>query len=87
MKSENRYLYQDGERISSTLSQQAAAEARWLAGARGCGKRPTAREQRDQRIRELAYFRAQRRGFVPGFEVQDWLAAEEEIDSAFRDYQ
>jgi hypothetical protein len=26
-----------------------------------------------------AFFRAERRGFAPGFEVEDWLAAEAEI--------
>ncbi|QJD30784.1 sterol desaturase family protein [Methylococcus geothermalis] len=30
-------------------------------------------------IAEAAYFRAEKRGFVPGFEMFDWLAAEREI--------
>lgn len=30
-------------------------------------------------IAERAYFKAERRGFVPGFELDDWLAAEREI--------
>jgi hypothetical protein len=33
-------------------------------------------------IAEAAYYRAQRRGFAPGAELQDWLAAEAEIDHA-----
>ncbi len=33
-------------------------------------------------IARLAYFRAERRGFAPGGEVQDWLAAEAEVDAA-----
>jgi hypothetical protein len=36
---------------------------------------------REARIRENAYFRAQCRGFEPGRELDDWLAAEREIDS------
>ena len=28
---------------------------------------------------ERAYFRAERRGFVPGHELEDWLAAEREV--------
>jgi hypothetical protein len=32
-------------------------------------------------IAEAAYFRAERRNFVGGREMDDWLAAEEEIDS------
>ncbi len=31
------------------------------------------------RIAEAAYYRAERRGFAGGSEVEDWLAAEEEI--------
>lgn len=30
-------------------------------------------------IAEAAYFRAEKRGFVPGFEMFDWLAAEREV--------
>jgi Protein of unknown function (DUF2934) len=30
-------------------------------------------------IELAAYFRAERRGFVPGFEAEDWFAAEAEI--------
>jgi hypothetical protein len=31
-------------------------------------------------IAEAAYLRSERRGFVPGFEEEDWLAAEKEVD-------
>ena len=30
-------------------------------------------------IAEAAYFRAQKRGFIPGLEAQDWLDAEAEV--------
>jgi hypothetical protein len=30
-------------------------------------------------IAEAAYYRAERRGFAPGRETEDWLAAEAEI--------
>jgi hypothetical protein len=30
-------------------------------------------------IAERAYFKAERRGFVPGHELEDWLAAEREV--------
>jgi hypothetical protein len=30
-------------------------------------------------VAEAAYYRAERRGFAPGSEMEDWLAAEEEI--------
>ncbi len=31
-------------------------------------------------VAEAAYFRAERRGFAPGHELEDWLAAEREIE-------
>lgn len=34
---------------------------------------------REARIAEAAYFRAQKRGFEPGHELDDWLAAEAEL--------
>jgi len=37
---------------------------------------------RDQMIAEAAYYLAERRGFAPGYELADWLAAEREIDRA-----
>lgn len=33
----------------------------------------------DERIAELAYYKAESRGFEPGYEMQDWLEAEQEI--------
>ena len=32
-------------------------------------------------IAEAAYFGAERRGFAPGHEQEDWLAAEAEVDA------
>ena len=37
-------------------------------------------EERHRLIAEAAYFRASQRGFPGGAEVEDWLAAEAEID-------
>ena len=39
-------------------------------------------EERRRKITEAAYYRAERRGFAPGYEEADWLAAEKEIDQA-----
>jgi Protein of unknown function (DUF2934) len=39
--------------------------------------RPTP-EEVQRWIAEAAYYRAERRGFEPGYEVEDWLAAEAE---------
>jgi hypothetical protein len=37
-------------------------------------------QDRHASIAEAAYFRSQDRGFVPGYELEDWLAAEAEVD-------
>ncbi|HEX4051557.1 MAG TPA: DUF2934 domain-containing protein [Steroidobacteraceae bacterium] len=39
-------------------------------------------ERRQSMIAEAAYHLAQRRGFEPGYELDDWLTAEAEVDSA-----
>jgi hypothetical protein len=38
-------------------------------------------KDRYERIAEAAYLRAERRGFEPGHELEDWLAAEQEVDA------
>jgi hypothetical protein len=37
-------------------------------------------EKRAALIAQAAYFRAEKRGFAPGRETEDWLAAEQEVD-------
>jgi hypothetical protein len=41
---------------------------------------PSFSESREARIAEAAYWRAERRGFTAGYELDDWLEAEREID-------
>jgi hypothetical protein len=41
-------------------------------------------QQRQRQIAELAYYKAQQRGFEAGHELEDWLAAEAEVDKASR---
>ena len=42
----------------------------------------TAEERRQCRIAEAAYVLAERRGFACGYELDDWLTAERDIDAA-----
>jgi hypothetical protein len=35
-------------------------------------------------VEQAAYLRAERRGFAPGGEVEDWLAAEAEVDALLK---
>ena len=41
-------------------------------------------EDRYRMIAEAAYLRAEQRGFVPGSELADWLAAELEVDDILK---
>ena len=41
---------------------------------------PSYSDTREARIAEAAYWRAERRGFAPGGEMEDWLQAERELD-------
>jgi hypothetical protein len=38
-------------------------------------------DERHQLIAEAAYYRAERRSFAPGCELEDWLDAEAEIET------
>jgi len=40
-------------------------------------------EERRQLIAEAAYFKAEQRSFAPGYEIEDWLTAEREIEQRF----
>jgi Protein of unknown function (DUF2934) len=42
---------------------------------------PSFSESREARIAEAAYWRAEQRGFAAGHELDDWLAAERQIDA------
>ena len=36
---------------------------------------------REDMVRTAAYYRAERRGFAPGYEWEDWLAAEAQVSA------
>ena len=40
--------------------------------------------ERERLIAERAYFHAEKRGFAPGGELQDWFEAEAEIEQVLR---
>jgi len=44
---------------------------------------PIDAEIRNRMIAEAAYYRAEARGFATGYELEDWLDAEAEIDRSF----
>jgi hypothetical protein len=63
----------------------AALAAAPAATAKGAPRieAPTG-EERYRWIAHAAYLRAEKRGFAPGQEVEDWLAAEAEFIAAFK---
>jgi hypothetical protein len=67
----------------SLHARPARAPAVIAAGAQalhGDGETVVTPEERARMIAEAAYYLAERRGFAPGHELEDWLAAEAEID-------
>lgn len=44
-------------------------------------ERSAAPAEREQMIAVAAYYRAEQHGFSPGQEMEDWLRAEQEIES------
>lgn len=61
----------NGGEAQSTEVTGAALERREI---------PSFSISREARIAEAAYWRAERRGFTGGQELDDWLAAEREVD-------
>lgn len=45
---------------------------------------PSSDQDRRRQIAELAYYKAQLRGFEAGHECEDWLEAEREIEARWR---
>ncbi|MEK7206720.1 MAG: DUF2934 domain-containing protein [Pseudomonadota bacterium] len=46
----------------------------------GARRGPVTAEERERLIATTAYYRTERRGFAPGYELEDWCEAEAEID-------
>lgn len=58
----------------------AAPRSKTSALASGGNAVQLSAEKRLRQVAEAAYFIAERRGFAPGHDVEDWLEAESEID-------
>ncbi len=69
-------------RPSATAKEPAAkkpAAPRRAATRQSPAKSAATPAERAELVRMAAYFRAERRGFAAGYEVEDWLAAEAEV--------
>lgn len=60
---------------------RSRSTAKATPGSTGAISPLVSTDARRAMIAEAAYLRAERRGFVPGFEEEDWLTAEREVDA------
>jgi len=65
---------------STPVAKPHAHTARTARASTAAARAPRSEEERRALIAEAAYFRAEERGFALGKELDDWLAAESEID-------
>lgn len=70
--------------IDKVAALRRAARANTAKAAQRSGadqrRHPGSAEVRERLIAMAAYYRAERRGFTPGGELQDWYEAAAEID-------
>ena len=66
---------------ASRPSASMAAPSKKITSNIGVAKSSIAPEERYRMIAAAAYLRAERRGFASGHALDDWVAAEKEIDA------
>ncbi|HTY64682.1 MAG TPA: DUF2934 domain-containing protein [Acidobacteriota bacterium] len=64
-------------RASTSISEEILAAGPSIKGISS--------EEKFQLIAEAAYFRSEKRSFTPGYELEDWLAAETEVETKLSD--
>jgi hypothetical protein len=79
----NTQLSEADTEIATEKRGQGSTPPAEVVSAQGLQERelPSFSDSREARIAEAAYWRAERRGFQPGNELDDWLEAEREVDS------
>lgn len=73
--------------MSSELTGNTVAEARESERSSNALPASIDPETRRRLVAAEAYFRAERRGFAHGRELEDWVAAEMAVDSRLRQMQ
>ena len=66
-------------KTAAKVPAKKVAPAKTAAARRPGKAAPSGPSDRESRVRIAAYLRAERRGFAPGYEIEDWLAAEAEV--------
>ena len=69
---------------ADTRPRSAQPKATRAAKAKTPPRAAVSTEDRRAMIAEAAYLRAERRGFAPGHETEDWFAAEVEVDALLK---
>ena len=71
------------DRVIDVITKAAATGKTPARKPAGIQSRPAvatpSSAEREEMVRTAAYFRAERRGFAPGYDWEDWLAAEAEV--------
>lgn len=67
-------------KTAAKTAAKKVAPAKAAAAKRPPKAAPSAPADRESLVRMAAYLRAERRGFAPGYEIEDWLAAEAEVN-------
>ena len=74
-----------GSKENSTIGGKSPAAGKGnIAGSMVAPVPPKDDGSRESRIAREAYYRAERRGFAPGQELDDWLEAEKEFEKSRR---
>lgn len=84
VKRKSARVVRSAPRKQAASSDKAAAADSARAAPSGTSVADAARQKM---ISDAAYYRAQKRGFAPGRELDDWLAAEAEITDYFLEQQ
>ncbi|MEN6587024.1 MAG: DUF2934 domain-containing protein [Sulfuricella sp.] len=67
-------------KVAKAVTPKATTAAKKPAATKAKAKKSVTPEQRYLMICEAAFYKAERRGFSPENEIQDWLDAEAEIN-------
>ena len=68
-------------KTAAKAAAKKVAPAKAAAARRTPKAAPSVAADRESLVRMAAYLRAERRGFAPGYEIEDWLAAEAEVSA------
>lgn len=72
------------ESVHAKPARSPAVVAAGAPAVHGDGETELTPEERERMIAEAAYYLAERRGFEPGHELEDWLVAEARIELELR---